>query len=79
MEHNRIEFDYSKLVGRIVEKFGTRSAFAEAAGMADSVVSYRLNNKTRWTMDEIARIILPDCLDIATEEIGVYFYTPKVR
>ena len=70
-------FDFSKLLGRIVEKFGTRKAFCEKTGIPESALSYRLSNKTRFTMDEIYRIIQPDCLDIAPAEIGIYFFTPK--
>lgn len=72
-----MEFDFRKLIGRIVEKFGTRRAFCEYVGVPESVLSYRLANKTRFTMDEIYRYIQADCLDIPVEEIGVYFFTPK--
>ena len=74
-----MEFDYSKLLGRIVEKFGTRSNFATAWGKSESVLSYKLNNKTQFTMEDIFEIIQPQLLDIPPSEIGVYFFTPKVR
>lgn len=74
-----MEFDFSKLVGRIIEKFGTRAAFAAAAGFKESALSYRLNNKVSFTLDEIYRIIQPDLLDIAPSEVPVYFFVPKVR
>lgn len=73
-----MQFDFSKLRGRIIERFGTCSAFAEAAGISTSVLSYRLDNKTYFTMPEIYRIIQPDLLDIPAAEIGVYFYTLEV-
>ena len=72
-------FDFSKLIGRIVEKFGTRKAFCEKVGISEPALSYRLSNKTSFSMEEIHRIIQPDCLDIVPAEIGVYFFTPKVR
>lgn len=70
-----MEFDFSKLRGRIVEKFGTNAAFAAAMGFADSALSARLNNKTPWDGVEIhtARGLL----DILPEEIPVYFFMPK--
>lgn len=75
----RIEFDFSKLIGRIVERFGTRTAFATAAGFTDPMLSSRLNNKTPWGCDEIVHVSQPDLLDIQPMEYGVYFFTPKVR
>ena len=72
-----MDFDFSKLLGRIVEKFGTRKAFCEVASIPESALSYRLSNKNRFTMDEIYRIVQPDCLDIDPAEIGIYFFTPR--
>lgn len=74
-----MEFDFCKLLGRIVEKFGTRSNFATAWGKSESVLSYKLNNKTPFTMEDIYEVIQPNLLDIPPGEIGVYFFTPKVR
>lgn len=74
-----MEFDFSKLLGRIVEKFGTRSNFAAAWGKSESILSYKLNNKTQFTMEDIFEITQPNLLDISPGEIGVYFFTPKVR
>lgn len=72
-----MEFDFSKLLGRIIEKFGTRSAFATALEVADSALSNRLNNKTYFDPDEICRAC--DLLDLAPSDIPVYFFTVKVR
>ncbi len=72
-------FDYSKLRGRIIEKFGTCEAFAEAVGLPKSAVSSRLNNKVSIDSDEMLRWSQPDVLDIPLEAIYVYFLTPKVR
>lgn len=72
-----MEFDFSKLLGRIIEKFGTRSAFAEAMGLAESALSNRLNGKMHFSADEI--YLACRLLDIDAQEIPVYFFTPKVR
>lgn len=72
-------FDFSKLRGRIIEKFGTCAAFAAAVNLPESSVSARLNNKVKIDSDEIMRWCQPDILDIPPEEIHVYFLTPKVR
>ena len=74
-----MEFDFSRLRGRIVENFVSVSAFACAMLMSDSAASYRMRNKTPWTGPEIYKAIQPDILDIDPSEIPSYFFTPKVR
>lgn len=69
--------DYSKLIGRIIEKFGTRIAFAEAMGWKSEALSRRLNNKTSFQTDEYIRAC--ELLDISPKEIYAYFFTPKLR
>jgi hypothetical protein len=69
--------DYSKLNGRIIEKFGTRSAFAEAMGWKLEALSRRLNNKTPFYTEEYIRAC--ELLDIQPKEIYAYFFTPKLR
>ena len=39
-----MQFDHSKLLGRIVEKFGTQKALCAHIGWAESKLSARLNN-----------------------------------
>lgn len=77
MKAQKIVFDYSKLKGRIVEKFGTRSAFAKAAGIERCTLSNRLRNKSKWPADDVLRVCEPDLLDIPHDQIHVYFFTPK--
>lgn len=69
--------DYSKLIGRIIEKFGTRTAFADAMGLKLEALSRRLNNKARWQTEEYIKA--SDLLDIPPEEIYAYFFIPKLR
>ena len=38
-------FDFSDLSGRIIARYGTRRAFAAAAGFSESALSARLNNQ----------------------------------
>jgi len=70
-------FDYSKLRGRIIEKYGSCQAFGVAMGRSKVWVSTRLNNVVAWSTDEITEACEPEKLDIAPEEIPVYFFTPK--
>lgn len=72
-----VEFDYSKLKGRIVEKFGSRSAFANAVTMNPEQLSRRLNNRTPIKGEEV--ILFADVLEIDEADLCSYFFTPKVR
>jgi len=70
-------FDYSKLRGRIREKFTTQEKFANAMGIALSTLSFKLNNKVYWTQPEINRAC--ELLDIADTDVTDYFFTLKVQ
>lgn len=72
-----MQFDYQKLAGRIVEKFGTRREFAEAVGSPESTVSRKLNGKTKISLEDIHLWSSADLLDIPAEQIGAFFCTPK--
>lgn len=72
-----MHIDYSKLIGRIIEKFGTRTAFADAMGLKLGALSSRLSNKARWQTEEYIKA--SELLDIPPEEIYAYFFTPKLR
>lgn len=72
-----MEFDYSKLAGKIVERFGTRGKFAKAINISEHSISKKINNNVAWTQIEIKRIC--DILNIKKKEIPVYFFTPKVQ
>lgn len=70
-------FDFSKLRGRIVEKFGSVAACAQAAGMSDSALYSRLSGRVQFSLDEIYALSAPSCLDIPCAEIGIYFFVTK--
>lgn len=69
-------FDFSKLRGRIIEKFGSCDRFAAAMGRSKVWLSSRLNNVVQWRSAEMREAAL--LLEIPLEEIPVYFLTPKV-
>ena len=73
-----VEFDFSALRGRIIEKYGTFAAFAAAINMNRASLSQRIMNDVAFKPDEIILICSPEVLDIPPEEIGKFFYTPKV-
>ena len=72
-----MNYDYSKLIGRIVERYGTRSAFAAALGMSDKSLSSKLSNKIGFKQSEICKSSV--LLGIQDQEIGTYFFTQKVQ
>ena len=75
-EKGKICMSYAKLRGRIREKFTTIQHFAEAMDLDTSTVSAKLNNKTLWKREEIARAC--ELLGIPVEELHEYFFTPEV-
>ena len=74
-----MEFDYSKLIGRITEKFGSQRNFANKVGYAENTISKKLNQKMPITTDDIKKWSKPELLDIEQHKIGLYFFTPKVQ
>lgn len=69
-------FDFGKLRGRIVEKYGSQAAFARAFGVSKNTFSKKMNNKTRFTSGDIVK--MADMLGIPDSEVGTYFFTRKV-
>ena len=72
-----MNFDYSKLKGRIIEKVRSQEAFADAMHLSPTTVSMKLNNKVTWSQNEIKTAC--DVLDIHPNDIAVYFFTLKVK
>ena len=63
---------YSKLRGRIREKFGTQEDFATAMQKSPTTLSSKLNGKTEWTRQEIETACR--LLDIPLAEAPAYFF-----
>jgi hypothetical protein len=72
-------FDYSKLTGRIIERFGTRRAFAKAYGISENAICCKLKGKKSITTSDIVKMSSPEFLDIAAGDIPLYFFTKKVQ
>ncbi|RFE01118.1 DUF739 family protein [Streptococcus parauberis] len=70
-------YDYSKLEGRIIEKFGTRDSFAKALGLTQKSLSDKLNNKTIWKQPQISKA--RELLEIPEEDTHLYFFKYKVQ
>ena len=65
-------YNYSRLLGRIVEKVGTQCKFAERMGLSERTVSLKLNGKVGWKQSEIAKAC--EVLEIKDLEIPAYFF-----
>lgn len=70
-------FDYSKLIGRIIEVCGTQYNFAKAMDMSEETVSKKLNNKVTWRDADILKACKVLSIDI--EKIPEYFFKQKVQ
>ena len=70
-------YDYSKLRGRIKEKFGTQSEFSKRLGLSEVSVSNKLNNIVDWGQEEMESAI--DILEIPSSEIHAYFFAHEVE
>ena len=69
--------DFSKLSGKIVEKYGTQDNFAIALGLSERSFSLKLNNKVGWRDEEMERAI--DLLNLDLNDIPAYFFTNLVQ
>lgn len=63
---------YSKLKGRIVEKYDTMRNFAKELGISRQALSMKMTGKRQFSMDEIRHY--SDLLEIPKDEIGTFFF-----
>ena len=74
---NVVKFDYSKLLGKIKEIFGTRENLVKEISISSTSLNLRLNNQLKFDQRDILELC--EALGISEEEIPVYFFTTKVR
>ena len=72
-----MSYDYSKLAGRITEKYCTQAKFAEAMNLSERTISLKLNGKIDWKQAEIKKAC--DLLGIGVTKIPAYFFAAKVQ
>lgn len=72
----KYDFDYSKLKGRIYEKYGSLQSFASALDISKTAFYNKLSNKANITRADM--IEWSGLLDIPLEEYKDYFFTLKV-
>ena len=67
---------YPKLRGRIVEKFGTQSAFAKRIGKSEQTIISKFSGKSSFSQKDI--IDWCNILDIEPNEVTDYFFADKL-
>lgn len=72
-----MRYNYSKLKGRIVERFGTQQKFAEAMGWSERTLSLKMTNKVFWKQPEITKAA--ELLGINANEIREIFFMQEVQ
>ena len=70
-------YDTSKLRGRIIEKYGSQKAFADATKGSLSFISQYLNGNVTLNQNTIDK--WANLLDISAAEIPVFFFAKKVH
>lgn len=65
-------YDYSKLRGRIVEKFGTLKAFSEGMGWSERTNGLKLGGSVEWSQSDIIKAC--ELLGINTKDMQAYFF-----
>lgn len=68
-------YNYRKLVGRIIEKYGSQKEFAKALNETETELSLKLNNKRGISREQMLEII--KLLDIPKEEVYEYFFNQE--
>lgn len=72
-----MNYDYSKLKGKIRELDMTQSQFARAIGITEQTLNLRFKNKRPFTQFEIANTM--NLFEEPMENIHIYFFTKKVQ
>ena len=67
-----VSYEYKRLIGRIIEKFGSRRAFAKELDISEAYLSRKLKGKV--AINQIEMVRWSTLLDIDISEIGDYFF-----
>ena len=74
MQYN---YDFSKLRGRIIEKYGNISNFVKETSLSEPTVYNKLNGQIEFKQSEILEFC--NILNISDQEIHIYFFTIIVK
>lgn len=70
-----MQFDYSKLLGKIKECGYTQKSLSEAVGIGEGTMSLKLNNESSFGQKDMLKIC--EVLGISYLDIGAYFFCRK--
>lgn len=70
-------FTYNKLLGKIIEVFGSQYNFAIAMGISERTLSLKLNGRRKWTNVDMKKAI--ELLKIPIDKIPEYFFENLVQ
>ena len=70
-------YDYRKLRGRIIEKYGTLKDFAIEMNWSERTLSLKMNCKVFWKQLEIMKAA--KLLEIPSDEVMEYFFNQNVQ
>ena len=70
-------FNYDKLRGRIVEKYGCQVKFAKAMGWSERTLSLKICGKVSWKQSDICKAM--ELLDISGDDMQEYFFNIQVQ
>ncbi len=71
-----MNYDYSKLRGKITEVCKTQENFANHMGLSTRTISLKLNNNIAFDQNEI--LLAVNVLGLKQSDIEKYFFTKKV-
>ena len=77
LRREKMAYNYKKLLGRIVEIYGTQYEFAKVLGVSEHTLSMKLNNKVNFKQSEIAKAC--ELLNISSIEVSDYFLPKKFK
>ena len=63
---------YNKIEGKIIEKLGTREAFAKAMGLSQTTITAKLKGRIDWKRKEMQKAC--EILEIPISELIEYFF-----
>ena len=72
-----MQFDYSKLRGKIAEICGSQIIFAKKMSMSERTLSLKLTSKRYWKQSEICRAM--DILGLSLDDVTEYFFKLEVQ
>ena len=66
------KYEYRKLIGRIIEFYGTRKEFARVIGISENSLSLKLTGKTNISREDIVK--WSKLLNISPDEYGSFYF-----